>query len=488
MTIDVNTYNQIRRLYVVQKMTQRQIARVLGVSRDTVARYCQGQRLPGEHRSTGPRRTPLQEVVEPLILECLAANEEVARKKDRMNAKGIWRYLVEEKGIDIGQSTVRRLVAKLKHKTPDAFIPLSFTPGEAMQVDWGDVHAVIGGVDTPVSIFCAVLPFSYSIFAAAFPDKTKESFFMGHILAFEFFGGVPRRCIYDNLRTAVALGSGSKATKQTSFSLFEAHYAFEAIFCNAASGWEKGGVENLVSIVRDAVFVPKPQATNFQELQETILNRCLVYRQKHKVRDRKLSVGEAYAQEREYLLPLPKVPFEAAKVVITRVGSDCTVRFGGIKYSVPWRFVGRNVTVHATPFSISAYHAGELIAQHQRTYTRNDHQWNPDHYLELLEQRSRAQENAAPLKHGQWPQEIARFRQLYQGSSLNEELVKLLRLARLAGSEVLLRAVELANQSQAPTYAQVLYQVQEMGALPTMEPDPVTVEPNNLNLYDKLLD
>lgn len=488
MTIDLATYHRIRHLYVVEKLSQRRIARDLGISRDTVARYCRGETLPGERKPAQIRSAPLREVVEPLILRCLAANKQEANKKQRMKATDIWRYLVEEKGLDIALSTVHKLVGKLKHEVPEAFIPLAFAPGEAMQVDWGDVKAWIGGIDTDVSLFCAVLPYSYTIFAAAFPNKSQESFLTGHLLAFQFMDGVARRCIYDNLRSAVAVGSGRTATKQKSFALFTAHYAFEASFCNAEAGWEKGGVENLVQVVRAAVFVPKPQVATFQELQETLLNRCLAYREKHKIRDRKLSVREAFQEERQHLLPLPKTPFEAAKVTITRVGSDCTVRFDRVKYSVPWRLVGRDVTLRATPFAVLAYHAGELVAEHRRTYIPNDHQWNPDHYLELLEQRPRAQHDAAPLKHGKWPPQIEAFRRLYRGSSLNEELVKLLRLARLAGPQLLLQAVDHANQSQAPNYGQVVFHLQEMGALPGSLTDPITVEPMNLSLYDKLLD
>ena len=243
-----------------------------------------------------------------------------------------------------------------------------------------------------------------------------------------------------------------------------------------------------MSIARDAVFVPRPNAVSFQALQEITLNRCLVYRERHKVRNRKLSVAQAYAQEKEHLLPLPKTAFEAVKVAITKVGSDCTIRFGGTKYSVPWRYVGRQVTVRATPFTIRIHYQGELIAEHQRTYTPNDHQWNPDHYLELLERRPRARENASPLKHGQWPAELVRFRELYQGNSLNEDLVRLLRLARLIGSKQLLRAVELTNQSPVVTYDHVLYRVQEIGLPTVLAPDPVTVDPNDLGLYDQLLD
>lgn len=87
MRVDVNTYNKIRRLYVVEKYSQRRIARELGISRDTVARYCQGATFPGERRSAEPWKTPLQEVVEPLILRCLAANEQIAKKRSAWTPK-----------------------------------------------------------------------------------------------------------------------------------------------------------------------------------------------------------------------------------------------------------------------------------------------------------------------------------------------------------------------------------------------------------------
>lgn len=95
-----------------------------------------------------------------------------------------------------------------------------------MELDWGDAYAYIDGVKTGMSVFCTVLPYSYGIYASVYPDKSNLSFFMGHVRAFEFFGGVPLRCIYDHLKGAVLQGSGKDAVKQAAFQKLEAHYAF----------------------------------------------------------------------------------------------------------------------------------------------------------------------------------------------------------------------------------------------------------------------
>lgn len=102
------------------------------------------------------------------------------------------------------------------------------------------MKAWINGVNTSVSVFVTILPYSYGLYASVFPDKTNACFLAGHVRAFEFFGGVPQRCIYDNLRSAVAGGSGTTAVKQEEFKKLEAHCSFDSDFCNPAAGWEKG--------------------------------------------------------------------------------------------------------------------------------------------------------------------------------------------------------------------------------------------------------
>ena len=488
LTLDMDRYQQVRRLYAVEKLSQRQIAKMLHMSRKTVAKYCQGGTTPNTEqkpRSWAPD-TPLRQAVVPIILEYLEGNRD-AHRKQQLTAKRIWELLCKEKGFAIGESTVRRIVRELKAEATEVFIPLQFDPGEAMQVDWGDIYVYMNGVKTAVSVFCAVLPFSYAIFAAVFPNKATESFFLGHRMAFEFFNGVPLKCIYDNLKTAVFNGTGKNAIKQEEFKRLEAHYAFEAVFCNAAAGWEKGDVENLVGTVREIAFSPMPRVSSYQELQEKVTMKCLEYCNTHRIRGRNMSVKDALEEERKSLLPLPAVPLDVAKTVLANVHSDSTIRFDSNRYSVPCTLGGQTLTVKATPFEVMIYSRGQLVAKHKRTYERDDPQYQPDHYLELLEQRPRAVMNAAPLKKGVWPKELEEFKSKYQGKDVNAQLVAILTLTKTTPKEKVLWAVNMANQSGNPSLELVCFYLDfpkepQQKTIPGLEVDEV-----DLSAYDRLM-
>ncbi len=237
MTIENDMYKQIRRLYVAEGMSQRKISRVLGIGRNTVKKYCTGAVSPDTPKKVMPQERTLRKAVEPHILRYLEENISLPRKQ-RMSAINMWERLRKEECYDIAASTVRKYVNEIRNENPDSYIPLSYAPGEIMQIDWGDADVYFSNVKTSISIFCGALPYSFGIHASVFPNKTMESFFMGHIQAFEFVGGVPRKCIYDNLKTAVASGSGQQAVQQERFNKLTAHYAFEAEFCNVAAGWD----------------------------------------------------------------------------------------------------------------------------------------------------------------------------------------------------------------------------------------------------------
>ena len=195
MPIDTETYKMIRRLYAVEGLSQRQIARQLKVSRKTVRKYCEGQVLTDVRKSYALEKSTPRQAIEKKIIEIINANKD-APSKQKLNAKIIWEMLIKE-GFSIGDSTVRKYIRQLRSEKPEIFVPLAFEPGEAMEVDWGDAYCYLNNIKTKVSLFCAVLPYSYGIFAAVFPDKTNTSFFSGHVMAFEYFGGVPLTCIYD---------------------------------------------------------------------------------------------------------------------------------------------------------------------------------------------------------------------------------------------------------------------------------------------------
>lgn len=110
-----------------------------------------------------------------------------------------------------GESTIRRKVRELKNKLPEMYMPLAFYPGEAVQVDWGEAFVYNNGKKTRVNLFCAILCDSGAPLVAAYSHQNEESFLEGFVRAFDFFGGVPRKAIFDNARVAVKSGYGSRA-------------------------------------------------------------------------------------------------------------------------------------------------------------------------------------------------------------------------------------------------------------------------------------
>lgn len=485
MTIDHDTYKRIRRLHVVEGLSQRQIARQLNVSRKTVRKYCDGALLPGMRQEYPAEKSDTRKAMEEKIVQLIHEHKD-APSKQKLNAKAIWEILCKA-GYSIGTSTVRKYIQEMRIEQPEIFVPLEFEPGEVMEFDWGDVYAYVNNVKTRVSLFCAVLPYSYGIFAAVFPDKTSSSFFAGHVMAFEYFGGVPLTCMYDNLKSAVLEGSGKDAVKQERFKKLEAHYAFEGIFCNVNSGWEKGAVENLVAIVRQIAFTPMPRVQDYAELKEHVAQKCGEYCRNHKIKGRPKGIQEMLAEERKHLLPLPAYPLDPAEEQKALVYPDLTVRVNNIKYSVPPAYVGLSVTVKISPFYVDIYHEGSLIHRHRKALHPLDHQYIPEHYLEILMRKPRAIKNAAPLKRGVLPAELSEFMKLCKHRDKNYQLVNILLLGKRIDPETLLWAVRQANTTGTPTYDLVCFYLEIQKEQAPVVEDEVKVKGVDFNRYDELL-
>jgi transposase len=493
MSIDTNLYKLIRRLHLVDGLGQREIARRLNVSRCTIKKYCAGAIVPDAKKNPldeskdNAEKTilTLRKKLEQEILKIIEENKN-APLKQGLNAKIIWQMLMKM-GYEIGESTIRKYIQEMRIENPAAFIPLEFEPGEAMEFDWGDVHAIIDSMKTRVSVFCSALPYSYGIHCSVFPDKTSVSFFTGHINAFGFFEGVPRRCIYDNLKSAVLEGSGKDAVKQEKFKKLEAHYAFEGVFCNAASGWEKGGVENLVSTIRKIAFTPMPKVKDYAELQEHVTQKCFEYCESHKIKGRERSIKDMLSEERKYLLPLPVSPMDASEEIKALVHPDLTVRLSNVKYSVPTSLVGLYVALKITPFHIKVYHGGKLVWTHNKAINPTNHQYIPEHYLDILERRPRAINNALPLKKGVMPVELKEFMRLCCARDKNYQLINILLLGRKVDRDTLLWAVKQANSSGTPSYNLVCFYLDIGSSDPSGLSTDIKVNDVDLDQYDKYL-
>ncbi len=487
--IDANLYGMIRRMYVAEGYSQRHISRVLNVSRKTVRKYCEGACLPkGKKTEPSVYKSEERLAIEKVIEDIYEANKD-APKKQQLNSRIVWEMLLES-GYRIGHSTIRRYIRELRGEKPEIFIPLEFEPGEMIQIDWGDAYAYISDVKTKVSVFCSVLPYSFGIYCAVFPDKKNASFFTGHVMAFEHFNGVPRYALYDNLRSSVLEGSGENAIKQENFKKLEAHYAFESKFCNIESGNEKGGVENLVSIVRSIAFVPMPRVDDYQQLQEHVTRKCVQYSENHRIKTRSRNIKDMLEEERPYLMPLPVYPWDPCEEFKVKVHSDLTVRVENLRYSVPGEYAGMTLTAKVSPFNVDLYKSGELVWKHKKGMHATDHQYIPEHYLDILLSKPRAIPNAVPIKRGVMPAEMSDFLKLCKEPDKNFHFVDILLLGRKTDADKLLWAVRQANLTGSPSYDKVcLYLgMRANGSSDDLNMVDIKTDPVDFELFDRLME
>jgi transposase len=224
-------------------MSQRQIAKKMRISRNTVKKYCDGNAVPWNRKEHIRAPMVVTEEVTQFIQNCFDEDEREGTSKQRHTAKRIYDQLVAELAFTGGESTIRHMVRTMNEQHKEVFVPLEFSPGEAMQVDWGEAVVYIGGIKHKVNLFCAPIVFAYE-------RQNAESFLDAFVKTFMYFGGVARRVFFDNAKVAVKEGFGAHAMKQAGYAALSAHYGFEAVFCNPASGNEKGLVEGLVGWAR----------------------------------------------------------------------------------------------------------------------------------------------------------------------------------------------------------------------------------------------
>lgn len=216
-----------------------------------------------------------------------------------------------------------------------------------MQIDWGEAVIYLAGERTKVQMFCARLAYSCAPFAVCFRRQNTEAFLEGLIQALNFFGGVVRRVLFDNARVTVKEGAGKNAIPQESYAALAAHYCFQTDFCNAASGNEKGLVENLVGWTRRNLLVPVPRVASLAELNQRLRDGCESYIAAHQVAGKPHPVAHLLQEERQALLPLPGRPYDVRRTEVCRISLQATVRFQGNAYSVPVQYAGQEAALKA---------------------------------------------------------------------------------------------------------------------------------------------
>ena len=424
----VEVYARVRRAVQVDGMSIRQAARDFGLARKTIRKMLQFSLPPGYERKKPIQRPKLGPWLG--IIDQILVDDRSQPKKQRHTAKRIWDRLKAEHAFSGGYTVVKDYVrqARLRHK--EVFVPLVHPPGDA-QADFGEALVVIAGKEQKAHFQCMDLPHSDDSFVVAFPAENTEAFLEGHTQAFAYFGGAPRTILYDNTRIAVKEITGDGERKPTeAFSALQSHYLFAAKFGRPGKGNDKGNVEGLVGYARRNFLVPVPRAATWEALNAHLLEEC------RKRRERKLwghtqTIAERFERDREQLLPLPPAPLEACQKRTTRVSSQALVRYETNDYSVPVEYGHRQVLVKAFVWEVVICAASEVIARHPRSYDREEMIFNPLHYLALLEQKTNALDQAAPMAGWQLPEEFVELRRQMEarlGKRGRREYVQVLRL------------------------------------------------------------
>jgi len=472
--LDVADKEVIRRLHRAQGWSERRIAEELGVARQTVHKYLQEGSAPPRYQLTAPRRKPVLDPVLPLIEQWLADDEQQPRKQ-RRTAHRIWEQLRDEHGFAGGEPTVRYAVRQLKAARRPVFVPLQFAPGERAEVDWGTAKVILAGRVAEVQLFCARLRYSGMPFVLAFPHQQQEAFFEGHRRAFEFWGGVPRAVVYDNLTTAVRkVLAGHRREEQEAFVSLRMHYGYEAIFCNPASGHEKGAVENLVGTIRRRYLAPMPEVRTLAELNAHLLASCR--REGEATRPGAVgTVATRWAEERGRLLPHPAHPFDCSRRVAVKATSTAEARFATNRYSVPAAYAHQPLTLKADVATVRLYSKeGALVAEHPRCYDQHQRISDWRHYLPVLARKPGAIPFAAALKGGDLPPAFEQFRQglcAHQPDG-NRAFVRVLELAGQHPLPLVAQAVERAVACRA-YQVEAVTQLLELALAPTVLPPPL---------------
>ena len=466
MSIEVDIYERIRYLHEHESKSQRAIAKLLGISRNTVKKYCEGSQVPWERQGTsGRQRYVVNDEVMDFIKACLDNDELENVKKQKHTAKRIYDRLVQEKGFKGGESTIREIVAELKNKQSKVFVPLAYDPGEAIQIDWGEATIYLSGKKMKVNLFCMRECYSSDMFCKAFYRQNEESFLEGQIAGFEFFEGAPKRLIFDNAKVAVKEGFGVHAKVQDRYKALAAHYAFQCEFCNIAAGHEKGLVEGLVGWIRRNILVPIPRVETIDELNAEILRRCIEYRE-HKIAGREQTVGEMAMTTRVRLTKLPHYKFDSSKSFTQRVSVFSTVKFDYNYYSVPVKYADKEVSIKGYGNEVMMLYRNSEIARYPRCYERGQTKYRLEHYIDLIEQRPRSVFNAKPVKNNISTQLLEIGRKL----SGPREMVKLLRLCVDYGEEKILAAIGSLSTPEL-TVAQI-----QAHLMPTSIPETIPTE------------
>ena len=423
----------IRRWHHRDRISIREIERRTGLSRNTIRKYLRSDAV--EVRFKVPERPSRLDAFADKLSEWLRVEAGKGRKGRRtvrqihadlavLGYGGSYaRVAAFVRRWQATRETVQRTTGR------GVFVPLAFQPGEAFQFDWSEDWATVGGKRLKLQAAHTKLSHSRAFVIRAYKLQTHEMLFDALAEAFRVLGGVPRRGIFDNMRTAVdRVGKGKIRQVNVRFQAMASHYLFEATFCNPASGWEKGQVEKNVQDARRQIWQGMPSFEDLPSLNTWLEARCI---------------------ERWSELQHTK-----------RVSPTCLVHFESNRYSVPASFANRPVSLRVYPDRLVVAAEGQILCEHARIVERSHdvpsrtvYDWR--HYLAVIQRKPGALRNGAPF--AEMPEAFRKLQaQFLRRPGGDREMVDILALGLQHDVGAVLCAVELALEGGVATKTHVL--------------------------------
>ncbi len=480
---------EIVRLRLAEKWKPGTIARYLHVHHSVVERVLTQKGLVDEESKA---RASMADPYIPFIRKIL-------EEYPGIRASRVYE-MVRERGYPGGPDHFRHIVSLHRpQKAQEAYLRLQTLPAEQAQVDWGHFGKMtIGAASRRLYAFVMVLSWSRQIFLRFYLSAAMSSFLRGHVEAFEFFSGVPRVLLYDNLKSAVLERVGDIVHFHPTLLELSKHYRFEARPVAIARGNEKGRVERAIRYIRTSFF-PARSWDSLEDLNAQATDWMTgAAAERLWVQDTSRQVRDVFAEEQNSLMAMPDTPFPCDERQEVHVGKTPYVRFDLNDYSVPHTYVRRTLTVVASLDTVRIVDGTNVIASHPRSWDRRKQIECKEHIDELVERKARARRERGmnrlirAVPHAEALLAAAAER----GANLGNMTARLLALLDSVPAADMDAAAAEAVAQKTPTVGavrQILDQHRaETGTAPPVSHhlDPraaeVVVRPHDLGVYDQV--
>ena len=477
--IDVALLSGIRRWHFREGMPIREITRRTGLSRNTVRKYLASGVVEPRYPE---RKSPSKLDDYEQTLTSWLFRESRRHRKQRRSVKQLHHDLAQlgytgsydrvaafARGWRQEQQEAKRTAAS------NTFVPLTFAPGEAFQFDWSEDYVVINGVNTKLQIAHFKLSHSRAFFLRAYLLQSHEMLFDAHYHAFQAFGGIPERGIYDNMKTAVdKVGRGKQRTVNKRFLAMVSHYLFEAEFCNPAAGWEKGQVEKNVRDARHRIWHDAPSFKSLEQLNAWLKQRCHeLWQEVPHPEDKRRTLSDLWQAEQPHLMELPAA-FDGFVEFHKRVTSTCLITYDHNRYSVPASFANRPVSLRVYADRLVIVAEAQVIAVHVRVFSRDHstsgktvYDWR--HYLSVVQRKPGALRNGAPFS--ELPESFRQLQaRLLKRPGGDREMVDVLALVLLHDERLVEQAIAEALTMEPVSRQHVLNCLSRLSDQPKPKP------------------